>query len=82
VTLRKHAVDVEFQNTFKEGVELYLNGDWAAAKGLLERADIMMSELAPVLGGDGPSRTLLSYMQNRGFEAPKTWKGFRPLTSK
>ncbi|KAJ1440570.1 hypothetical protein B484DRAFT_443343 [Ochromonadaceae sp. CCMP2298] len=82
VTLRKHAVDLEFQNTFKEGVELYLNGDWAAAKGLLERADIMMSELAPVLGGDGPSRTLLSYMKNRNFEAPKTWKGFRPLTSK
>lgn len=82
LTLRKHAVDPEFQGLFKEGVGLYLGGDWKGAKVLLERADLYMREAAPTLGGDGPSRTLLDYMGNQNFEAPKSWKGFRPLTSK
>jgi len=34
------------------------------------------------IGGDGPSKTILSYMGNQGFVAPSSWKGFRPLTSK
>jgi hypothetical protein len=82
LTLRKHASDPEFTELFKEGVALYLAGDWPAAKVLLERADLFMRESAPVLGGDGPSRTLLAYMGNQNFEAPKGWKGYRPLTSK
>ena len=82
LTLRKHAADPEFTELFKEGVALYLSGEWLAAKALLERADLYMREAAPILGGDGPSRTLLAYMGSQNFEAPKSWKGYRPLTSK
>jgi class 3 adenylate cyclase len=81
LTLRQH-VTLDFTETHKAGVTAYLNGEWIAAKELLERADSMMLELAPVLGGDGPSRTLLNYMKNRDFTAPSDWNGYRPLTSK
>jgi hypothetical protein len=82
LTLRAHAVDPEFQSVFKDGIGLYLAGDWAGAKVLLEKADTMMAAAAPELGGDGPSQTLLRYMRDQNFEAPSTWKGYRPLTSK
>jgi len=42
----------------------------------------MMKLLAPVLGGDGPSLTLLEYMEARNWTAPGDWEGFRPLTAK
>lgn len=32
--------------------------------------------------GDGPSQTLLAYIEARHCEAPADWQGFRPLTSK
>lgn len=82
VTLRQHATDPEFQTTFKEGIALYLSGDWANARLLLEKADLQMAALAPALGGDGPSQTLLRYMGQQNFVPPSTWKGYRPLTSK
>lgn len=81
LALRAH-VTVEFLDVFKEGVSLYLSGEWKGAKTLLEKADTMMRDAVPALGGDGPSRTLLNYMGEREFEAPKTWKGYRPLTAK
>ena len=82
LTLRRHATDPEFLSIFKEGVALYLAGDWPAARVMLTKADDYMRECAPVLGGDGPSLTLLEYMGNQNFEAPKNWAGFRPLTAK
>lgn len=82
LTLRKHATDPEFLNIFREGINLYLAGDWQGAKVLLEKSNTFMANAAPSLGGDGPSLTLLDYMRNQNFEAPSTWKGFRPLTSK
>jgi hypothetical protein len=69
-------------DVFEEGIALYLAGDWPGARVLLEKADSQMAQLAPALGGDGPCKTLLSYMGNQNFEAPSTWKGYRPLTSK
>lgn len=82
VTLRSHATDPEFLATFKEGIALYLSGDWTNARLLLEKADQQMAALAPALGGDGPSQTLLRYMGHQNFVPPSSWKGFRPLTSK
>lgn len=38
LTLRSHATDFEFANTFREGVNYYLAGDWRAARSCLERA--------------------------------------------
>ncbi len=57
-------------------------GDWTTARGFLERSNTYMLETCPILGGDGPSQTLLRYMANQNFEAPASWKGYRPLTAK
>jgi len=81
LTLRAH-VTPDFLETFKSGVNLYLAGEWITAKEILERADSMMLELAPSLGGDGPSKTLLNYMSNFDFKPPSDWHGYRPLTAK
>lgn len=70
----------EFRKTYRQGLDNYLNGKWEAAKEYLLKADSMM--LDSDTGGDGPSRTLLSYMQARNWTCPKDWNGFRPLTSK
>ena len=82
LTLRKHAVDPEFLQIFKDGIAEYLAGNWPNARTHLERANLFMKEAAPALGGDGPSLTLLEYMKNQNFDAPKNWQGFRPLTAK
>jgi hypothetical protein len=31
---------------------------------------------------DGPSKTLLNYMNGFDFESPEEWKGYRELTDK
>ena len=72
----------KYDGEFKEGVQCYLDGDWAKAKDLLTKTDNMMKERAPILGGDGPSKTLIRYINEHGPEKPSWWEGFRPLTSK
>ena len=67
---------------FKDGVDNYIKGDWPTAKAMLEKANALMATLAPNLGGDGPSKTLLEYMAEFSYMAPLDWKGYRPLTSK
>jgi class 3 adenylate cyclase len=81
ITLRNH-LPVGFKETFNEGLELYLQGDWATARGFFEKASQQMSQIPFFEKGDGPSNTLLRYMENHGWQAPSSWKGFRPLTSK
>lgn len=79
--LRQH-VSNEFLEVFAEGVTTYLDGNWPGARIRLEEANEMMLIAAPSHGGDGPSLTLLKYMENHNWAAPITWKGYRPLTSK
>jgi hypothetical protein len=67
-----------FKRTYKQGLDHYLNGNWDASKEYLLKADEMMVEM----DGDGPSRTLLNYMQARDWKCPDDWNGYRPLTSK
>jgi hypothetical protein len=79
--LRAHVTD-EFKDLFSEGLSNYLAGDWVQAKINLENADEVMARNCPALGGDNPSRTLIKYMEQYGFVAPRTWKSYRPLISK
>eukprot|EP00605_Chrysophyceae_sp_TOSAG23-4_P001372 GSChrysophyteH1.ASY1.ANO1.1492.1 assembled CDS len=80
--LRTHATDQKFLDTFKAGVDDYLEGNWSSGRIKLKQADQMMAKLAPALGGDGPCATLLDYMEEFGPDAPDWWKGYRPLTAK
>ena len=79
--LRAHVKD-NFSILFEEGIKVYLEGDWTAARDHLEQANKLMAETTPQLDGDGPCLTLLSYMEARNWKAPDDWQGFRPLTSK
>jgi class 3 adenylate cyclase len=79
--LRAHVTD-EFKNLFADGINAYLNGDWPMSRNLLEKADTLMKRLIPGCEGDQPCKTILSYMEERNWQAPAGWKGFRPLTAK
>lgn len=79
IQLRK-LVTPEFMMAFKTGIDHYLNGRWQTAREKLEEADKLI--LASDSGGDGPSRTILKYMEAKNFECPSDWQGYRPLTSK
>ena len=70
----------EFLSTYKSGLNSYLSGDWPKARELLEESNLIMKEGNGV--GDGPSMTLLSYMEEMDWKCPDNWKGFRPLTKK
>lgn len=80
LTLRRH-ITPEFLTTFQQGLDQYISGDWANAKGKFEQATFLMSQVEN-MSGDGPSLTLLRYMAAHNWQVPSTWKGYRPLTSK
>jgi hypothetical protein len=51
LALREH-ITTEFLDTFKDGVDAYLNGDWIVAKDHLEKADYLMFEALPKGSGN------------------------------
>ena len=70
----------QFLSTFKKGLNNYLGGHWDEARPILEEADRMMA--SNDIGGDGPSRAILNYMEANDWVCPPSWSGHRPLTSK
>eukprot|EP00929_Paragymnodinium_shiwhaense_P061459 TRINITY_DN30697_c0_g1_i1.p1 TRINITY_DN30697_c0_g1~~TRINITY_DN30697_c0_g1_i1.p1 ORF type:complete len:1121 (-),score=265.13 TRINITY_DN30697_c0_g1_i1:138-3500(-) len=63
----------EFREVFGMGYQNYLQGEWSAARKLLERA-------LEVLGfEDGPSMALLRFMDLSNFTAPDGWRGVHLL---
>lgn len=70
----------QFLKTFEKGLNDYLSGHWDVAREQLEKADKMMA--SNDIGGDGPSRAILKYMQENDWVCPPSWQGHRPLTSK
>ena len=79
--LRAHVTE-EFRDQFETGLVHYLTGDWPLAREELEKANTMMSQKVPALGGDGPSLALLKYIELYDYVAPQGWMNYRPLTSK
>ena len=72
----KQNIDPQFKISFDQGVKSYLDGKWDDAKTCLEKSNGLKS------GGDKPSQLLLKVMARYEYRAPKTWRGFRALTSK
>eukprot|EP00928_Gymnodinium_smaydae_P039230 TRINITY_DN26839_c0_g1_i1.p1 TRINITY_DN26839_c0_g1~~TRINITY_DN26839_c0_g1_i1.p1 ORF type:complete len:932 (-),score=180.61 TRINITY_DN26839_c0_g1_i1:84-2879(-) len=69
--MRKRFTEI-FLETFKMGYHNYAEGEWTAARRYLTESRMM-------LGEDGPSRALLSFMEGTKFEAPAGWSGVREL---
>jgi len=95
--MRRH-ITKEFEETFAQGRDLYINGDWPQALVKLNEADKIMIETVTEDEldesgisfdqvfekdiGDGPSQSLISYIEKEGGIAPKNWRGVRLLTKK
>lgn len=95
--MRRH-ITKEFEETFAQGRDLYINGDWPQALVKLKEADKIMIETVTEDEldesgisfdqvfekdiGDGPSQSLISYIEKEGGIAPKNWRGVRLLTKK
>ena len=79
IQLRRLATP-EFNTVYSSGLEYYLGGNWEKARKYFLQADALMTESDA--DGDGPSRTLLSFMEYKQFKCPPEWKGYRDLTRK
>eukprot|EP00928_Gymnodinium_smaydae_P012669 TRINITY_DN14602_c0_g2_i1.p1 TRINITY_DN14602_c0_g2~~TRINITY_DN14602_c0_g2_i1.p1 ORF type:complete len:198 (+),score=20.44 TRINITY_DN14602_c0_g2_i1:95-688(+) len=67
-----------FYQEFAKGYLNYEAGEWALA------ANVFKSTMSMLRGGaleDGPSRTLLEFIDSFGCEAPTGWRGFHDLSS-
>ena len=64
-----------FYETFREGFDAYVEGNWEEAKDKLETCLLLTNK-------DTPSVLLYNYISEFNFISPKDWKGYRQLTSK
>ena len=60
---------------YEDGLEYYLSGNW-------KRAWTVFKDILVERPKDGPTLTLVGYMEKHGLQCPEDWRGFRPLTSK
>jgi hypothetical protein len=63
-------------------LQLYLSGDWQAARPAFEACLAGRVDAAGQPVHDGPSATLLEVMVGHGYQAPPGWRGVRELTEK
>eukprot|EP00831_Metopus_contortus_P018240 TRINITY_DN17778_c0_g1_i1.p1 TRINITY_DN17778_c0_g1~~TRINITY_DN17778_c0_g1_i1.p1 ORF type:complete len:150 (-),score=45.20 TRINITY_DN17778_c0_g1_i1:39-488(-) len=68
-------INEAFTQQFEEGFQNYLDGNWNQAVENMKKALVVNPT-------DGPTITLLNYMENRNCQAPITWIGVRELTEK
>jgi hypothetical protein len=65
----------EFMESWDAALRLYMHGSWDEAKPHFERC----KELVPE---DGPTATLMTYLERRNWSAPKGWTGARTQRSR
>lgn len=71
-----------FFQEFEKGYLNYEAGEWDVAAQVLRGTRHMLRSGAGGSAEDGPSCTLLEYMRRFGFQAPKSWPGWRELEEK
>eukprot|EP00210_Caulerpa_lentillifera_P001911 g1838.t1 len=76
------AVNEEFLDKFAIGFNHYRQGNWTQAKKVLEECRWSRSRMNLKRIEDGPSVTLLEYMEKFNYTAPRDWAGFRELSEK
>jgi len=74
----RKAYEPEFFNEWEKGYMNYEAGEWDVATEVFERTKRWVQ--TPSAAEDGPSCTLLQFMRQFDFKAPKWWRGFRELT--
>ena len=71
----KRTTTPEFEATYARALDSYFLGDWKTAARYFRSC----LEQKP---NDGPTETLLQYIERRDLKAPASWVGVRELTSK
>lgn len=67
--------DSNFLDSWEKGIDSYKKGDWVSAKMFFTTCKNIDPE-------DGPTATLLNYINGRNLKPPEGWKGVRELQSK
>jgi class 3 adenylate cyclase len=68
-------INSRFFNTFEEGYKNYIEGNW-------EEAEVNFHTALAQKPKDGPSITLLEFMEGKSHTVPGDWVGVRELTEK
>lgn len=76
LSVMRSNVTQKFTKIFAKGLKSYFDGDWEQAKLKFIKGQMVKGQ------PDGPSRTLLEFMQTEGGKAPDFWPGYRELTDK
>mmetsp|Transcript_11544 Transcript_11544/g.10213 ORF Transcript_11544/g.10213 Transcript_11544/m.10213 type:complete len:438 (-) Transcript_11544:40-1353(-) len=76
IKLMRSPYSKDFNETFKKGFELYIQGKWKKS------AEVLNGIQGKLIRSDAPTMLILNYMKEFNFKAPDTWKGFRALTQK
>ncbi len=74
LTMRSR-ITPEFVAYFKEGYSNYVSGDWNQAVECFRKALLLRPK-------DGPTLTLMAYMESKKFRPPIPWYGYRELKEK
>jgi hypothetical protein len=61
-----------FYDEWSKGFACYVKGEWPEAIELFKKTLLMTPD-----NNDGPSQTLISFMESLGGVAPEDWQGFR-----
>ena len=67
----RHLVNDDFRKLWKEGMIAYIKGDWSKALAIFKET------LRSSDGEDGPSRFLVSVIEEHGGMSPRDWEGYR-----
>lgn len=73
--LMRAGINQGFIMQYEEGYKSYISGDWPHAVDCFKKALVLNPS-------DGPTFTLLQYMEMHNGVAPSSWQGYRVLTEK
>ena len=66
----------EFIDTYNEGMNKYIEGNWDEAKNLFLKAESILGDK------DIPSQNILDYMKQYNYYAPVDWEGYKDENKK
>lgn len=75
IAVMRRRYTVDFIETYKMGFQNYAQGEWETAKGMLQKALVLVEN-------DGPCLEVLRFMKEeppQEFQAPERWDGIRTL---
>lgn len=71
----KRGNQAEFDETYERAFQQYIDGTWMEAYDTLQECSILNPS-------DGPTKTLIHFIESNNRQAPDDWEGYRKLTSK